>query len=627
MAKSNNGITFKSKDLDINIALPIERDYASTDKFKNKLNKSLMKEINKKAGKPVAEYIEKVVDKIEAYSVSREVKQTTKKADLFTRHIFKKIEEDIELNVTALNKGELYLRVAVLIWRILAGTPIDEEYTYSWTERKTYKGHGVSRTIKGDFEKGITGHMTRKRTYEPVYIQRTVHHKPDNESLRADWRFQIGGQFKSVVLSEADFTGIDFNDHANESNFYKMKKIIQAKCNNKMFKSFLITSVSDPDKLKVLEYGGYERDNSEHGIHDGKDKLHGISSHYSVQAPFGIVRLAMLEWQAVSNQLSLKKNIDGMQDKLVSALDMMKFYSSYKNFDPRSTTKGNHNGANIKTFKNKRMELAVNFYKGEFSREMKKELFEHDLFMSEKTSLSVPLKRIHRRKGFSRLDGLEYVLKNDKKNRAQDNSKKNKSKKNIKKKRKPQITAAERNDMNSLLFLKNSLGLESTEDVEYWIEFVDMKGNVDSYEDLDEEGYLTPEEQKALEVIQKKERALYSLGFRLYPPQKQKEIIEDIKYGDGKIAMQFLNEVDNLGLEGLKEKKKMKIHIEENPVEWKGKVINMPKDYEYFDEMSEAKGHLYALTEKKGVAKSDQVIVYNPVKNIWINEDGKEVKS
>lgn len=627
MTLKEKGITIKSKDLDINFALPIERDYASKDKFKNKLNKPLMKEINKRAGKPVVEYIEKFVDKIEAYSVSKEVKQTTKKADLSTRHIFKKIEEDIELNVTALNKGELYLRVAVLIWRILAGTPIDEEYTYSWTERKTYKGHGVRRTIKGDFEKGITGHMTRKRTYEPVYIQITVHHKPDNESLRADWRFQIGGQFKSVVLSEADFTGIDFNEHANESVFYKMKKIIQAKCNNKMFKSFLITSVSDPDKLKVLEYGGYKRDNSEHGIHDGKDKLHGISSHYSVQAPFGIVRLAMLEWQTVSNQLLLKKNIDEMQNKMVSALDLMKFYSSYNNFDPRSTTKGSRDGANTKTYKNKRMELSINFYKGEFSREMKKELFEHDLFMSKKTSLPVPLKRTQRKRGFSRLDGLEYVLENDKKNRARDNSKKNESKKNIKKKRKPQMTAAERNDMNSLLFLKNSLGLESTEDVEYWIEFVDMKGNVDSYEDLNEEGYLTPEEQKALEVVQKKERALYSLGFRLYPPQKQKEIMEDIKYGDGKIAMQFLDEVDNLGLEGLKEKKKMKIHIEENPVEWKGKVINMPKDYEYFDEMSEAKGHLYALTEKKGVAKSDQVIVYNPVKNIWINEDGKEVKS
>lgn len=167
------------------------------------------------------------------------------------------------------------VRAAVIVFqRLVARTPMDEDYDLSIDSRYGDVGNG---------------------NYH--------HHKADNERIRDHWRMDIviDGSYKTSVFAKSfsDDLFINANDHD------AVKKILKDTLSNlkvnvrfdkgKFDLDYDISYENDSPYFAKLEYGGYKKKKG-NNINQGKFFEHGVTEDgFSIQAPSGFYRRTLLD--------------------------------------------------------------------------------------------------------------------------------------------------------------------------------------------------------------------------------------------------------------------------------------------------------------------------------------------
>ncbi len=132
-------------------------------------------------------------------------------------------------------------------------------------------------------------------------------HTPDTDSVWKQWKIKYWGK----ELSAAEIGLSHFIDtKANFDNQYAVWEIKTAII-DKLFKGAAnfekrtrrirnIRVENDHPRFAMLEYGTYTRKNSE-TIKEGRFRFHGIQNGYSVQAPYGMLRITEAEMASMTN--------------------------------------------------------------------------------------------------------------------------------------------------------------------------------------------------------------------------------------------------------------------------------------------------------------------------------------
>lgn len=336
-------------------------------------------------------------------------------------------DKELKYTVTVFNKKEMFRRVALIIWRLMNATPVDEPYKKIYYIERLQKATIVKSVQKYQRENGRWA--LKRRMLKKGLVRIEKKHKPDNESLREDWRFQIGGKTGNLELSLADFQEEWFDNAYNDAVIDEMIRIISAKSEGKIkgvFRTFKITSVSNPEKFKTLEYGLYKKLDTikrketrggnetsgrvkyyEGGIKPSGSPLkhpHGVKNGYSVQAPMGMFRLVMKELEVIESiNAEAKKAVNVVQKEIDTNSQLKELYSEivsqalvtdyiskkmdeYKynieqlKFDPNTDWKypptvPSGRKASYKSSRDSSISKIVsNYYQGTISREMSKAL-------------------------------------------------------------------------------------------------------------------------------------------------------------------------------------------------------------------------------------------------------------
>lgn len=162
---------------------------------------------------------------------------------------------------------------AIMFQRIVSRTPYDEEYLVGY--QKAF----------GPFSGG------------PIY------HKPDSDYTRNYWHMSIEGTSKSLNVKFSDF-GEECFETVNDTNgIEKIYRRIMSVFEGDRIKN--VTFYNDNWKAELLEYGHYEADDSR--PKKGPNRRHGITGGFSVQAPAGMFRITMVEFDMILNEVAVAK--------------------------------------------------------------------------------------------------------------------------------------------------------------------------------------------------------------------------------------------------------------------------------------------------------------------------------
>lgn len=212
--------------------------------------------------------------------------------------------------------------VAATYFQILVAlTPIDEEYTYTKSEfhsnekelirnirqmgRKINKKNMVQKYNElkqtyGNERNNYKGLTTQLQTWE---TKREIHHKIDNDIVRADWVLKFRGkEFKAFKSSRSgsyiEFEEDWFASYADQDSIYKIASVIydNVKDLDDFSKDFDCINLNP--RKDMLEYGGYNEPTiEEHGLLTRRIGTrygfeHGVTHKgYVYQAPAGFERI------------------------------------------------------------------------------------------------------------------------------------------------------------------------------------------------------------------------------------------------------------------------------------------------------------------------------------------------
>ena len=144
------------------------------------------------------------------------------------------------------NATKLYI-AAIFFQRVVSRTPLDENYT--WTE------NGKERK-----------------------------HKKDDDATRDHWWIAYGKK----KLCAKDFPGC-FDVFDDENSINTLWRAFQnAFATEKQMRTIRVYNDADPDKFNTLEYGKFKQASSV--TKDGELYKHGVTNHFSIQAPVGMLR-------------------------------------------------------------------------------------------------------------------------------------------------------------------------------------------------------------------------------------------------------------------------------------------------------------------------------------------------
>lgn len=182
-----------------------------------------------------------------------------------------------------------YMKIcARLFQRLVARTPMDETYKYI----KLYDDEG---------------------NLNPHYEL----HRPDNDSVRADWEMMVnvGGCYAIVKATDFDMTifKVVDDDYAVKTiyNFLKGKidyKKVKINVTEEGIDTQLSVKFTNKNShFNKLEYGGYSKD-SWHKPYEGSFYFHGAYNGFSAMAPAGFFRKTMAE-KEMAFKMSEEKGI------------------------------------------------------------------------------------------------------------------------------------------------------------------------------------------------------------------------------------------------------------------------------------------------------------------------------
>lgn len=161
------------------------------------------------------------------------------------------------------NDIKLYI-AAVFFQRAVSRTPLDENYT--WTE------NGKERK-----------------------------HEKDDDATRDHWWIAYGKK----KLCAKDFPGC-FDVFDDENSINTLWRAFQNTfATEKQMRTMRVYNDADPDKFNTLEYGKFKQASSV--TKDGELYKHGVTNHFSIQAPVGMLRYTEGELGFIL-QSSLKKS-------------------------------------------------------------------------------------------------------------------------------------------------------------------------------------------------------------------------------------------------------------------------------------------------------------------------------
>lgn len=180
-----------------------------------------------------------------------------------------------------LTKKRIIKLAAVFFDRVCSRTPMDEDYK------------GVIKRV-----------VTDKDTGEESIKEITIEHHADKNFCRLDWEIQIGprkvtsfelwrinnGLFETYNNSK----DIDFIADYFESNFKNVEL--------KYFDTLQVQNMND--HFSVLEFGQYKKNETQ--VMKGHRYEHGVKNRHSVQAPQGMLRLALVELDRIAHNDRVK---------------------------------------------------------------------------------------------------------------------------------------------------------------------------------------------------------------------------------------------------------------------------------------------------------------------------------
>lgn len=256
-----------------------------------------------------------------------------------TETVMREVSEEINLGVYKL-KGFIKV-VAITFQRLIARTPMDEDYDYL------------------NFRK-----MAKLISYGIKFSEQDVveRHIADNDVARFDWvaTIKIGSYVLNVKAKR--FENLNFkeiNDAQEIKIIYNYMidhlKRDGIKLTNKGFSlSLSVDYKNNNSHFKTLEMGGYKRENSLHEPYEGTFFLHGITGHFSVQAPAGIYRVTMAEFEESIAKVETKKKTTLSSEFMRHCLKDITYQKMQKHYEEMSV----YGGLKIKDLKNDDIETA-----------------------------------------------------------------------------------------------------------------------------------------------------------------------------------------------------------------------------------------------------------------------------
>lgn len=125
-------------------------------------------------------------------------------------------------------------------------------------------------------------------------------HQKDDDVVRDYWTISYGG--KKFTAKQFKEQGITFDRFNDESEIKKIFEIL-----NSSFRKGRILTVrieNNHERFSMLEYGEYESDGE---LKRGQKYYHGVSGGYSVQAPYGMLRITEAEFQSMTLKSSTER--------------------------------------------------------------------------------------------------------------------------------------------------------------------------------------------------------------------------------------------------------------------------------------------------------------------------------
>lgn len=215
-----------------------------------------------------------------------------------------KITFDSDINNAFLPKTTLakYRVLAKLVLKLIARTPVDEDYYYMYQR----EWNGINRKV------------IRK-------------HTKDESIARDDWKVNLvleSGQQVNITTEDLKNIGCLFDDENSKTDLRLITNYFKTVCNGDDYKNF--RCVNNNPHFDYLEFGMY---NSNGPYSSGNDEyqhknkeFHGSYNGYSVQAPRGIIRLTAQEFNNTLIKIE-EESTKSYKKKLTAA--KIKIDSSY----------------------------------------------------------------------------------------------------------------------------------------------------------------------------------------------------------------------------------------------------------------------------------------------------------
>lgn len=210
-----------------------------------------------------------------------------------------------------------YHLVSIIFYKVVARTPVDEEYDYFVKSKNVkkfdsiddeyYKDNSLPRR-KNESDTAYLDRITKKKSQLDIFLHTNgysvKHHKPDDEVLRDTWYLELDNGVKICSKDlgiDWDVAYLSFADNIDN----KYWKVIQSalgyketrgflKKENKPFTSYKIYNTNE--RWKLLEFGLYKKKDSINQRKEGKNRYHGVTDNgFSVQAPRGMFGLTIAE--------------------------------------------------------------------------------------------------------------------------------------------------------------------------------------------------------------------------------------------------------------------------------------------------------------------------------------------
>lgn len=214
------------------------------------------------------------------------------------------INADYSKDMEAKTLSARYRIIALTFFRLVARTPIDEDYYYHFYEPREIKQNG--RTVK-------------------TYIKEVIRkHTADESVARDDWECLLtleSGKELKITTQTLESLGLDLENEHDNASIRALTHYLVKQSNGETYTHFQFINLNE--HFEYLEFGLYNSngvsasENSDYA-HKGEKRFHGNIHGYSVQAPRGIARLTAQEFSSAVENVIQRTEETGRQQKLLA---------------------------------------------------------------------------------------------------------------------------------------------------------------------------------------------------------------------------------------------------------------------------------------------------------------------